>query len=135
MLPLWKERAYFPKLPDLEKDKKGKPDKGKKKNFYRNKSGKVNYMNLPDSCDELTCEEESDNVNRFDSDTSNFDEEYCNDPHCEECFKDNFDCSDPDVCQCHSINMMKQSETDEQTRNLFTQMMAATDPQLQDMYK
>ena len=133
-----KKGHISPNCPDLEKDRnKGKPEKGKKKIFYRNKSGKVNYLNFPDSCEEITSEEESDYVNRFDCDSNTFDsdEEYCNDPHCEECFKDDCDFNDPDVCQCHSINMMKQSKADEQTRNFFTQMMAATDPQLKDMYK
>ena len=31
--------------------------------------------------------------------------------------------------------MFKQPETEEQTRNLFAQMMPATDPQLKEMYK
>ena len=66
-------------------------------------------MNLPDSCEEITSEEESDYVNRFnyDSNTSDSDEEYYNNPHCVECFKYNYDFSDPDVCQCHSLNMMR----------------------------
>lgn len=94
-------------------------------------------MNLTDSCEEITNEEESFYVNRFNSHSDNFgsEDEYCNDPHCVECFKDNYDCSDPDVCQCYSLNMMKQPTTEEQTRNFFAQMMAAIDPHLKEIYK
>lgn len=82
-----KKGHISPNCPELGKEKK-KPEKGEKKVFYINKSDKVNCLNLPDSCEEITSEEESDYINKFNSDSNTFDseEEYCNDPHCAECF-------------------------------------------------
>ena len=61
---------------------KKKKDKGKKKVTYRNKKGKVNFFDLPSSCDELlTSESDSDN----DLNIMYSDEEFCRDPHCIEC--------------------------------------------------
>ena len=54
---------------------------------YKNKKEKVNYFDLPSSCDELlTSDSESENELHFiNSDDSSSEEEFCRDPHCTEC--------------------------------------------------
>lgn len=110
-----------------------KKEFSKKKIAYKNKKGKVNYFDLPSSCDELISSDlESENELNFADDSSSEEEEYCREPYCTNC--NDCNCSDPDVCKCNMISMMK-SEDDEISRNLFTQMMAASDQQLKEMYR
>jgi len=110
-----------------------KKEKSKKKMSYRNKKGKVNFFDFPSSCDEfLSSDSEKENkLNHVYYDTSS-DEELCRDPHCTKCR--DCDCSDPDICNCNAVRMMR-TDDDEISRNLLTQMMAATDPQIKEMYK
>jgi len=105
----------------------------RKKMSYRNKKGKVNFFDLPSSCDELlSFDSETENeLNHVYSDTS-FNEERCRDPHCTECR--DCDCSDPYICNCNAVRMMR-TDDDEISRNLLKQMMVATDPQIKEMYK
>jgi len=64
--------------------------------------------------------------------SSSSEEEIYRDPHYIECR--DYECSDPDVCNCNAARMTK-IDYEETSRNLFTQMMAGTDPQLKEMYK
>lgn len=112
---------------------KKKNESSKKKIVYRNKKEKVNFFDLPSSYDELiNSESESENDVNYGDEPSSLEGDICRDPYCIEC-KD-FECSDPDVCNCNALRMMK-TDDEETSRNLFAQMMAATDQQLKDMYK
>jgi len=100
---------------------------------YRNKKGKINFFDLPSSYDELISSdsESEDYLNFVDSDET-FEDEFCNDPHCTDCKE--CDRSDPDICRCNAVRMMK-TDYDEINKNIFSQMMVASDPQIKNMYK
>ena len=98
----------------------------------KKKIGKVNCFEEYDSY-ESSSDDESEGVNQVEQSESSSENDICEDPHCPECH-DECACSDPDICRCNSVHMMK-NDNDETSRTLFTQMMSATDPQIRDMYK
>jgi hypothetical protein len=85
---------------------------------------------MSNNCFDSDSESENE-LNFVDSDESS-DEEFCNDPHCTECKY--CDCDDLDICTCNAVRMMK-TDYDEISKNIFAQMMAATDPQMKEMYR